>query len=90
MSFIEVVNWNNADTPDRISILWNTMLLIRKMNEEPQLWKLTDPFIDAIANFMSTPKEKIYISTFLDISVDITSANPGVICVKCWYPLIQQ
>lgn len=78
----------NSHSEDHISMLWNMMRMIRELNEVPQLWKLTDPFLDSIADFMHLePKNKIFTVTFLDTNIDVTTSNPVLICANTTYPL---
>lgn len=62
--------------------------MARAMPDNPMIWKLTDPFLDAICKFCNIEEhEKVLSLTFLDASVDITSTRPILICETASYPV---
>ncbi len=87
MSIIKVV-YSSEETEDYISTLWNMMRFVRNIHDEPQMWKLTDPFLEAITQFLNfSSKEEVLCSRFLDTPVDITRQAPYIICELSKYPL---
>lgn len=73
---------------DKIAALWKLYCMIRTLNEVPQIWKLTDPFLDALAEFLHVPeRDSVLCASFLDASVDATTGDPRLICVQGVYPL---
>jgi len=90
MSLIHV-HYSGGSAPvndEYISKLWNVMCMVRSMPNNPLLWKLTNPFVDAIAKFYHIDDyNKILCLTFLDASIDITSQKSILICEAGAYPV---
>lgn len=87
MSIIQIV-YGNATEQDRIAILWNLMRMVRQIPDEPYLWKLTDPFLDAICQYLNLHDRISVLNTsFLDTGLDVTTNAPCLICVEGAYPV---
>lgn len=73
---------------DRISMLWHLMCFVRGLRENPLLWKLTDPFLDAVAQFYALEdRNRLCTMTFLDVGVDSTSNVSRLVCEERSFPV---
>ena len=85
-----LVLFNNQEPydEDKINLLWKLYRLVRELNEKPLIWKLTDPFLDAIGQFFhESAHDALVGKTFLDSPVDQTSMDPRLICEQNTYPI---
>jgi hypothetical protein len=78
----------NGDNDEYIEQLWAIMCFARNFNDNPLVWKLTDPFLNSIGKFWNiSSRETLLQLKFLDTSLDVTSLKPILICEKSIYPV---
>jgi len=72
----------------RINAMWRLICVVRQSQDIPQIWKLTDPYLSAIADFLRSPSiDDLFQISFLDASIDQTSHADSLICIHATYPL---
>lgn len=91
MSAIQIASALAYDE-DRIAMLWHTLRLAREVKDEPFVWKLTDPFLDAVALFLGRSlseqgehRLELCTTRFLDVAVEATSSLPCLLAQKNRY-----
>ena len=71
---------------DRIEVMWQMVRLVREMRDTPMVWKLTDPYLEAVAQFLSLQHiSDVLCSTFLDASIDKTTKKDSLIATNHHY-----
>ena len=89
MSIIQI-NHSSCKDDDYINILWQMMNLVRRMPDTPEVWKLTDPFLDAIGEFLGLEQRgDVLLVSFLDTVVDATTTHPAIVCKTAVYPIYE-
>jgi hypothetical protein len=88
MSIISLTNYRSNDQ-DHIATLWRLMRMVREIGDAPELWKLSDPWLEAIERYMHVDaRTQLFSITFLDTRIDATSNDPSLICVRATYPIM--
>ena len=65
---------------DRIELMWKMCRLVREMNDVPMLWKLTEPFLEAVSIFLGlTERKEVLRTRFLDAGIDSTTKEDTLI-----------
>jgi len=89
MSIIQISH-STERADDYISILWKMMTLVRRLPDTPEVWKLTDPFLDAIGEFLGLEQRgDVLLVSFLDTVVDATTTHPAIVCKTAVYPIYE-
>jgi len=84
------ISHSSCKDDDYISILWQMMNLVRRMPDTPEVWKLTDPFLDAIGEFLGLEQRgDVLLVSFLDTVVDATTTHPAIVCETAVYPIYE-
>lgn len=73
---------------DRIEFLWKMVRLAREAQDRPMAWKLTEPYLVAVGQFLMITDVELLVarSSFLDASLDSTSCDPRLVCEVATYP----
>ena len=89
MSIIKIIHASNQ-ADDYINLLWRMMYLVRQLPDTPEVWKLTDPFLDAIGVFLGLEERRdVLLVSFLDTVVDATTTHPAIVCKTAVYPVYE-
>lgn len=72
---------------DNIELFWKMYRLVHELKDKPMIWKLSDPLLDSLANFLLVDDVDVILTmTFLDASIDKTSKPSALLCVENTYP----
>jgi hypothetical protein len=91
MSRIIIVDFrDNEDFANHpyISYLKQTLNMISYLDQEPELWKLNDFFIECVSDYLEIKRERVLFTRLWDISIDV-SKNVGLITNQEFYPIIK-
>ena len=84
ITFVDMAQYDE----DRISTLFRMFRLVHELKDAPQVWKLTEPFLEAIRAFKGLKTiDQVLCISFLDAGVDATRQPPYLICTESFYPL---
>lgn len=91
MSRIIIVDFRDDEDFENhpyISYLKQTLNMISYLDQEPELWKLNDFFIERVSDYLEIKKERVLFTRLWDVSIDV-SKNVGLITNEEFYPIIR-
>jgi len=92
MSNIIIVDFrDNEDFENHpyISYLKQTLNMITYLEEAPELWKLSDFFVECVSDYLQIKKERVFFVRLWDIPIDLSSSNVGIITSQSFFPIIK-
>jgi putative endonuclease len=79
----------SVDSEDKnIILLCNSLSIVKSQKKKPILWKLTPALIKSVCEYSNQTYQQVTTGKFLEIDVDLTSSNPGLVTEAGIYPLL--
>jgi putative endonuclease len=90
VEWIAAQSTSTSDEPLEVTVLYDTLELMKELGEKPILWKVTPQILKALSTSLHQTEDETSLGIFLDIPIDLCSSSPGIVTESTFCLLIKE